>query len=288
MNKGFTRRALGPPAGILLVFALATALSFPRPSPGLSWWEVSLSVTVNGSYIIEGGDGPLHGEFTCHARWAGTLELDGNDFLLYHLKTEVLEWRLAEKAGQPEGESLGLAQATSEAPRLRLNYVLREGSDLRFDYEFGEVAIPLHASPVKANLEFPRSSGHVVLSPGSGYESRVSRGSNRIVIPGSDFERRSAERTFSWEWQREKRVVGGSGTFLLTQRHTAEAVVALIAHGGRGPGLCSPHARSDEGGLAQGSTSAVLARVYKSRASGELIARPLINAGHQARGWNWS
>ena len=237
MNNGFTRRALGPLAGILLVLALAAVLSFSRPSPGPSWWEVSLSVTVKGGYVIEGGDGPLRGEFTCRARWAGTLELDGNDFLLYHIKTEVLEWRLAEKAGQPEGESLLLAQETSEAPRLRLNYVLREGSDLWLDYEFVEVAIPLHASPVKANLEFPRSSGHVVLSPGSGYESRVSRGSNRIVIPGSDFERRSAERTFSWEWQLEKRIVGCSGTFLLTQRHTAEAVVALVAHGGQGPGL---------------------------------------------------
>ena len=230
MEKGFARRALGPLAGVLIALALGTALTFPRPSPGPSWWEVSLSLTVKGSYVIEGGDAPLHGEFTCRAQWAGTIELDEIDFLLYHLKTEVLEWRLAEKSGLPTGESLLLAQGTSEAPRLRLNYVLREGSDLRFDYEFVEVSIPLHASPVKANLEFPRSSGHVALSPGSGYGSGVSRGSNQVVIQGSDLERRAAERTFSWEWQREKRIAKNSGTFLLTQRHTAEAVVALIAH----------------------------------------------------------
>lgn len=230
MEKGFARRAIGPLAGILLALALAAALSFSRPSPGPSWWEVSLSVTVKGGYVIEGAGALLRGEFTCRARWAGTLELDGNDFLLYHLKTEVLEWRLAEKSGLPKGESLLLAQETSETPRLRLNYILREGSDLRFDYEFREVSVPLHASPVKANLEFPRSSGHAALSPGSGYGSCVSRGSNRVVIPGSDLERRAAERTFSWEWQREKRIAGDSGTFLVTQHHTAEAVVVLIAH----------------------------------------------------------
>lgn len=230
MEKGFAGRFLGPLAGALLALALAAALSFSRPSPGPSWWEVSLSVTVKGGYVIEGAGAPLRGEFTCRARWAGTLELDENDFLLYHLKTEVLEWRLAEKSGLPKGESLLLAQETSETPRLRLNYVLREGSDLRFDYEFREVSVPLHASPVKANLEFPRSSGHAALSPGSGYGSCVSRGSNRVVIPGSDLERRAAERTFSWEWQREKRIPGDSGTFLVTQRHTAEAVVALVAH----------------------------------------------------------
>jgi len=230
MEKGFARRALGPLAGIFLALALAAALSFSRPSPGPLWWEVSLSVTVKGSYIIEGAGAPVSGEFTCRARWAGTLELDENDFLLYHLKTEVLEWRLAEKAGLPKGETLLLVQETSEAPHLRLNYVLREGSDLKFDYEFAEVSIPLHASPVKANLEFPRSSGHVALSPGSAYESRVSRGSNRIVIPGSDLERRAAERTFSWKWQREKRITGDPGTILLIQRHAAEAIVAIIAH----------------------------------------------------------
>ncbi|MBE3125872.1 MAG: hypothetical protein IMZ57_09465 [Acidobacteria bacterium] len=252
MKKGFARSVLGSLLGALLVLALAAALSFSRPTPGPSWWEVSLSVTVKGSYVIEGAEAPLRGEFTCRARWAGTLELDGNDFLLYHLKTEVLEWRLAEKSGLPRGESLLLAQEISEAPRLRLNYVLREGSDLRLDYEFREVSVPLHASPVKANLEFPRSSGHAALLPGSGYRSCISRGSNQVVIPGSDLERRAAERTFSWEWRHEKRIAVDSGTFLVTQHHTAEAVVVLIAHDGRVPGLCSPHARSDEGGLAQG------------------------------------
>jgi hypothetical protein len=230
MEKGLTRRALGPFAGILLALVLGTALTFSRPSPGPSWWEVSLSVTVKGSYVIEGGDAPLHGEFTCRARWAGTIELDENDFLLYNLKTEVLEWRLEEKAGPPKEESLLLAQEISGAPHLRLNYVLREGSDLRFDYEFMEVSIPLHASSVKAKLEFPRSSGHVAFSPGLGYGSGVSRGSNQVVIQGTDLERRAVERTFSWKWQREKRVSGSSKIFLLTQRHTAEAVVALIAH----------------------------------------------------------
>jgi hypothetical protein len=230
MEKGFARRALGPLAGVLLALALAAALSFSRPSPGPSWWEVSLSITVKGGYIIEGAGTPLRGEFNCCALWTGTLELDENDFLLYHFKTEVLEWRLAEKSGLPKGESVLLAQKTSETPHLRLNYVLREGSDLRFDYEFREISIPLHASPVKANLEFPRSSGHVALSPGSSYGSGVGRGSNQVVIRGSDLERRAAERTFSWEWQREKRIAGDSGTFLVTQHHTAEAVVALVAH----------------------------------------------------------
>jgi len=236
MKKGSARRAFGPLAGALLVLALPAALSFSRPSPGPSWWEVSLSMSVKGGYVIEGGGAPISGEFTCRAQWTGTLELDDKDFLLYHLKTDVLEWRLSEKAGLPKEESRLLVEEVSRAPKLRLNYILREGSDLRFDYEFEEVSVPLRDSPVKEKLEFPRSSGHTAFSPGAGYESRVSRGSNRIVIPGSDLERRAAERTFSWKWQREIRIAAGSGTFLMTQRHAAEAVISFIAHSGRGPG----------------------------------------------------
>src|SRR4030043_2224069 len=111
MEKGLTGRALGPLAGIFLTPALAAALSFSRPSPGPSWWEVSLFVTVKGSYVIEGSEAPFHGEFTYRARWAGTIELDENDFLLYHLKTEVLEWRLSGK------NSLSKRENTIPAPK---------------------------------------------------------------------------------------------------------------------------------------------------------------------------
>ncbi len=187
-------------------------------------------MTVKGGYVIEGGETPIRGEFTCRARWAGTIELDEKDFLLYHLKTEVLEWRLAEKAFLPEGESLIVAPENSEKPALRMNYVLRDGPDLRFDYEFGEVPIPLHASPVKVALEFPRSPGPGDPSPGSNYSGFVSRGSDRIVIPGSDLDRLVPERTFSWEWRRERRVVRDSRTFLVIQHHTVEAVISLVAH----------------------------------------------------------
>jgi len=230
MRKVFGRRLFGSLAGVLLILVLPAALSSSRPSPGPAWWEIRLSVTVKGSYTIKGGAASVTGEFTCRARWEGTIERDANDFLLYHLKTEVLEWNLAEKSSLPKGESLLVALETSEKPLLRLNYILREGSDLRFDYEFREVAVPLHAFPVKMDLEFPRSSGHGVISLGSGYGDFVSRGTNRVAIPESDLERRAAERTFSWEWRREKRVVRNSGTFLVTQRHTAETAVSLVAH----------------------------------------------------------
>lgn len=230
MANGFARRFFGSLAGAALFLGLPGALPLSPRSPGPAWWEIRLSVTVKGAYTVKGGGAPVSGEFTCRARWEGTLERDGNDFFLYHLRSEVPEWSLVEKASPPKGESLLVASDSSERPLLRLNYILREGRDLRLDYEFREVSIPLHASPAKGSLEFPRSSGPGPLSPGSSYGDFVSRGTSRVVIPESDLERRVSERTFSWDWQREKRVAKDSGTFLITQRHVVEAVVTLVAH----------------------------------------------------------
>jgi hypothetical protein len=230
MRKGFARRFVGPLAGLALVLGLPAALPSSRSSPDPAWWEIRLSMTVKGEYSIQGGEAPLHGEFTCRARWEGSIEKDGSDFLLYRLKTEALEWSLVEKAAVPKGESLLVALETAEKPFLRLNYVLLEGSDLRFDYEFNEVSIPLHDSLMKFDLEFPRTTRPGVASLGSGYGDFVRRGSNRVIIPDSDLERGVAERKFSWNWRREKQVAKDAKTFVVTQRHTAEAIVSLRAH----------------------------------------------------------
>lgn len=229
MRKVPVRRPLGPLAGLLILLALPASLPSSRPAAGAAWWEIRLSVTVRGDYTVQGGGAPLTGRFACRARWEGTIERDGDDFILYRLGSETLEWDLAEKAALPQGESLEKARETSEKPVLRLNYVLREGSGLRIDYDFREVSLPLHPASLTFDLEFPRSAGQGALSLASDYADFVRRGEKRLVIPASDLERPSAERTFAWEWQREKRVARDSRALVVTQRHSAEAVVSLRA-----------------------------------------------------------
>jgi len=249
MPKGFGRRPYTFLAGVLLVLGLPGAFSYSRTSPRPGWWEIRLSTTVKGGYALKGGGAPISGEYTCRARWEGSLEMNGDDFLLYHLRTEILEWRLSEKTARPGGESVLGEKDTNHRPALLLNYVLKDGLEVRLDFDLMGIPIPLHPFPVKIALEFPRSELEKYLFPGSNYVDFVTRGSSRIVIPGSDLLRSTAHRTFSWEWRRDRRVAAGPGTCLVTELHTAEAVVSLVAHGGRGPGLV------------RGSTSAVLARV---------------------------
>lgn len=227
-ERGSPRRLAGLLAAALLVLGRLAGPASSGPAAGPSWWEVRLVVTVKGDYALRGGSPPISGEYACRARWEGRLEPDGEDFLLVHLRTEILEWRLTESSGPAESATVLEAPDTLK-PELRLNYVLKEGREVEFDFDLEGIFIPLHDQRFKIPLEMSRSAGQADELPGQGYGDFVRRGTNRVVLPASDLSRRGSERTFSWDWRRENDLVKGSPAILLTQSHSVEAIVALTA-----------------------------------------------------------
>ena len=242
MAKGSARRFLPILAGLLALLGGGKASPPPGPaagpSPGPAWWEVRLVVTVRGEYRSwEAGGAPrrpaVAGDYSYRARWEGRLEPDGDDFLLVHIRTEVLEWRLGEKAGPP-GHETRLEAPPASAPELRLNYVLREGRSLEFSIGLdGNLALPLHGHPGRVPLLLPRSASRPDGADGDRYDDFLTAGSNSIVLPETDLARRRPERSFSWKWERG--VLGppsrpgledGAG---FSDAHSVEAVVTLAA-----------------------------------------------------------
>src|SRR5512136_1301158 len=112
MDKGFLRRLRAGLAGALLLagWPLVPAAKAGRPADdrvaGPAWWDVRMVVTARGEYTVKGGRTPIAGEYACRASWEGRLESDGEDFLLIHLRSEVLEWRLRETAGAAGAQSV--------------------------------------------------------------------------------------------------------------------------------------------------------------------------------------
>ncbi len=242
MVKGSAGRFLPVLAGLLALLAGGKASPAPGPAPGPSagpaWWEVRLLVTVRGQYKSwEAGGAPrkpgVVGNYSYRARWEGRLEPDGDDFLLVHLKTEVLEWRLGEKAGLP-GEETRLEAPPASAPELRLNYVLREGQSLELSVSLdGCIDLPLHGRPGKISLLLPRSASRPDGLAGDRYDDFLTAGSNSIVLPDTDLGRRRPVRTFSWKWERgvlgppsRPGLADGAGW---SDAHSVEAVVTLAA-----------------------------------------------------------
>ena len=223
-GKGFLRGLRGPLAGTLL-FAAGLALAGPATPP--AWWEVRLTVAVQGTYSLRGEGVPLSGEYSGRLLWEGRLEPDGDDFILVHLRSEVQEWSHREKAGGDVAESVLEAPETVR-PALRLFYVLREHDEVTFDFEIEGTSVPLHRRSIEIHLEMPRSARPPGVTPG--YRDYVLSGSNSIVLPASDLKRRRPQRTFAWTWRRVDSLDKGPRTFVAIQGHSAEAVVALIRH----------------------------------------------------------
>lgn len=243
MAKGSARLFLPVLAGLLAVLGGGKASPPPGPasgpSPGPAWWEVRLLVTVRGEYKSwEAGGGPkrpaVAGDYSYRARWEGRLEPDGDDFLLVHIKTEVLEWRLGEKAGPP-GHETRLEAPPASAPELRLDYVLRDGRSLEFSVGLdGCIGLPLHGHPGKVSLLLPRSASRPdSLAGGDRYDEFLTAGSNSIVLPETDLARRRPVRSFAWKWERGVQgpafrpgLADGAG---FSDAHSVEAVVTLAA-----------------------------------------------------------
>jgi hypothetical protein len=228
MKKGLFRRLSGPLVGAALAACLlsSSTLTAKQPAP---WWKILLEITAKGRYAVNGGEAPVTGDYVCRVLWEGRLEPDDEDFLLVHIRTEVLEWRLRERSG-PAGRETVFEAPPAPGPTVRMNYVLKDGRDVEFVFDLGGISIPLHASPLVVALELPRSPGRTSGGRGKAYGDFVGRGSSRVVIPESDLAERNPKRHFSWDWRRERQYIRNGRILTVAQSHDAEAAVTVTVH----------------------------------------------------------
>lgn len=229
MRKGF-RRAVWPVVGSALpiLWLLAASGGATRLHSGPPWWEVRIDLAVRGEYTIKDFGATFAGEFACRTRWHGSMEPDGPDFLLYHTTTDVPEWEIVEKAALPNATRIVTQKADAQKPRLRVNFIIRQGGDLRFDFEVDGIRIPLSDSPEKFELILPRSKE--CFGEGTGYGDSISKGNNLVSIGAEGLESGHAEKSFSWEWKRQHWIVREKGAAFVAGSHKVTVTVTLIRH----------------------------------------------------------
>jgi len=235
MKKVPARRLPGTLAGAVVAVCLLSGQARPEGRPTRAgagdspWWGVRLIVDAKGNYTVRGGPTPLAGEYACRILWEGRLEPDDDDFLLVHLRTEILEWRLRERSG-PDGKESFLEAPPGSRPALRMIYVIKDGREVEFAFEVGGISIPLHASPLVIALDLPRTSARAPGVSGQGGDYSVRRGSSRIAVPEADLAGHAPERRFFWDWRRVRPFVRKGRTLTVAQDGAAEAVVAVTLH----------------------------------------------------------
>jgi hypothetical protein len=156
------------------------------------------------------------------------MERDGQDFLLYHVRTEVQKWEALEKTSQPNAVHILTEKDIADKPALQMKYILRESGQLVFDFDIAGIPVPLGAASEKFDLVLPCSRGHA--DQGAGYSQFIARGDNQVAVPDDKLDRRSDEKAFSWEWKRQQWALRNDATVFLSNRHKADVLVTLKAH----------------------------------------------------------
>jgi hypothetical protein len=228
MRKEFRGGAVSALRIILPALGFLLAASGPGTSGPPTWWEVRLHLTAKGDYTVKEPETTYSGEFLYRAQWQGTMERDGADFLLYYTTTEPQTWELREKASPPGATRVMTEREAAEKPRLRVNYVLRRGDDILFDFEVVGFPIPLNASADKFDLVFPRSREHAAAE--DTYGQFVVKGKNVVSVDERELEKRPLERSFSWEWKRQQWILREKEVVLVAGSHKASVTVTLVPH----------------------------------------------------------
>jgi len=199
-----------------------------RPLPRPTWWEIRLALSVRGNYAVRNLETNYAGEFDFRAQWEGTMEQDGEDFLLYHTRTDSPHWEIREKGSRPDSTRTMTEKETAERPRLRVNYIIRQDRELRFAFEVEGIRIPLDSCKEKFDLVLPRSKE--LSGTGAGYDDSISKGSNYIAIGDDALGRGHLERSFSWEWRRQGWSPREKRAIFMAASHKTSVTVTLIRH----------------------------------------------------------
>ncbi|HVP89653.1 MAG TPA: hypothetical protein VMS75_00400 [Terriglobales bacterium] len=231
MSRGTPARPSGRLAIVLAPIAILLAAAPPSgPGRAAPWWEARVAITVRGGYGVKAPTASFTGEYTYGARWAGILERDGPDVLLYHARSEEREWGVREKAVRPEGTAVLTEKDAAGRPALRVHYVLRLDGDLVFDISVGGLQVPLGPCPDRVDLDLPASREHGGAAAG-GYDDFVTAGTNRIALGADGMEKKTVEKPFAWEWKRERWVAAATGTTVrLAGAHRVSGTITLIRH----------------------------------------------------------
>ncbi|MBN1938199.1 MAG: hypothetical protein JW843_01335 [Candidatus Aminicenantes bacterium] len=229
-----TRKAVVRAAGIgALTFAfgafLPAGIGPPSPSPAVPdiEWTVDMTITVKGSYELE-GRAKASGRYNLKMTWTGGLEWDGDDYILIKGEDKPAEWTAEESATGPGGILILTTDDFQAAPELNVSYVLRRSNGIHLSFIIRGFEVPRSFSRNTFYLHFPASAENEENPGGVKYNLFVKSGSNAVVLDDPAGIQGPGEKTFRWTWVRRSAVRTERETgFFESNRHEAEVTVVI-------------------------------------------------------------
>ena len=216
---------------LTIAFYLHPGKLSPIQKNGPKYWELRLLLTSTGDYNVKEGKKSNAGRYTFTVLWTGCMELDHDyDYLVYHEKSEILDWKAEEVAQSPESSHKLSEDDFPEKPFLDFHYIMRRASDLHFFFEVDSFYVPQNSSDQKFFLNLPASEEEAEPQAGFNYNAFLSKGSNRIHVKEDEIFLNPLEKTYNWNWKYHKWHKGSKNPVRFSNIHKAQVTLTIIPH----------------------------------------------------------
>jgi len=200
------------------------------PDSNRVWWDIKIMLEVQGKYEVKEGTIRYKGEYDFIIEWAGFMEEDDGDFLLYKDNSTVKHWTAEETAAYPETTTTLKTNDFSSVPALRMNYILKEKELLILDLFVKGFLVPQNPSAQKIPLILPASAENTHIMQFVDYNLHVFKGSNAIMIPENRMSKMPVKQEFTWKWKHQGWQTELKKPTFLSSSHTAKLKITIAEH----------------------------------------------------------
>jgi hypothetical protein len=213
-----------------LVLRLAAAVPAPAPAVVPPWWDLEVRLSAEGSYRMSGGEVSTGGHYRFSVSWTGMMERDGADFRLFHNRCDLVQWEAEERSSAADRLVFLSTSDFADKPVFSLNFLLARDGLLVFDLAAQGFEVPVADAPDRFFLLLPSSAENGQTVEGVDYNSRVSKGSNRIALPADAILKGAIEKAFAWDWKHDDWRLDRSKTVSFAHRHGAKLILTVRPH----------------------------------------------------------
>jgi len=183
------------------------------------FWKLTLKLQVRSDFRT-GSGGENTGSYILETAWAGFLEEDGPDFIIYHLGSELARWECRLLSGLVHSNQL-------EAPELKLNYVEGKEEEVNFYYSFNPQIVSCSGSSSGSELRLVVPSvpwsGAVEKIPW--FKRKLISGDRNLRLGRGLLSRNEVRKEFNWE---EETSFEEPGFLVVYQRSRIRVAMELI------------------------------------------------------------
>jgi hypothetical protein len=219
-------------AGLLLTLGLLQVHPFFSSARGSGAsplkWEVSLRLKADGDYKLEEGGPSATGHFSFSVLWAGWLERDDHDYLLYRLDCRLDDWEAREILSGPDVTKILTTNDFGVKPAFNLKYFIRVGNRLRLDFLVDGLTVPLGREGDAFPLLLPASEQNGRRISLIDYNDGVFEGSNSVEIPEAEIYSGPVTRSYSWSWKNQQWLLKSQRTVFTSQSHRVKVNLTII------------------------------------------------------------